>query len=131
MSLRTVKCFHRLASAFGARQLQAYCAGLFVFLLPQDLSFQTALDLHAYALATRDPALEELCVRFLAWNFEALTAAAAWARVPTALLRALLSRSELAVPSELALLTALDAWSRAAPGAWRAWCRGPLPHDPA
>lgn len=115
----TVKCLHKLASAFGAQQLQAYCAGLFAFLLPQDLSFQTALDLHAYALATRDPALEELCVQFLAWNFEALTGAEVWPRVPTALLRTLLSRTELAVPSELALLTALDAWSRekgAAPG---------------
>lgn len=119
VALPTVKCFHQLASTFGARQLQAYCAGLFAFLLPQDLSFQTTLDLHAYALATRDPALEELCVQFLAWNFEALTEAEAWPRVPAALLRALLSRSELAVPSELALLTALDAWSRekgAAPG---------------
>ncbi|XP_015418172.1 PREDICTED: galectin-3-binding protein, partial [Myotis davidii] len=79
----------------------------------------THLDLHASPLATRDPTLEELCVQFLAWNFEALTGAEAWPRVPTALLRALLSRSELAVPSELALLTALDAWSRekgAAPG---------------
>uniref|UniRef100_G1NXV2 Galectin 3 binding protein n=1 Tax=Myotis lucifugus TaxID=59463 RepID=G1NXV2_MYOLU len=119
VALPTVKCLHKLASVFGAQQLQAYCASLFAFLLPEDLSFQTALDLHAYALATRDPTLEELCVQFLAWNFEALTGAEAWPRVPTALLRALLSRSELAVPSELALLTALDAWSRekgAAPG---------------
>nr|KAF6295961.1 galectin 3 binding protein [Myotis myotis] len=119
VSLPNVKCLHKLASVFGAQQLQAYCAGLFAFLLPEDLSFQTALDLHAYALAMQDPTLEELCVQFLAWNFEALTGAEAWPRVPTALLRALLSRSELAVPSELALLTALDAWSRekgAAPG---------------
>lgn len=113
MSLPTVKCLHQLASTFGAGQLQAHCAGLFAFLLPQDLSFRTTLELHAYALATRDPALEELCVRFLAWNFEALTGAEAWPAVPPGLLRALLSRSELAVPSELALLTALDAWSRA------------------
>ncbi|EPQ18923.1 Galectin-3-binding protein [Myotis brandtii] len=60
VALPTVKCLHKLASVFGAQQLQAYCAGLFAFLLPEDLSFQTALDLHAYALATRDPTLEEL-----------------------------------------------------------------------
>lgn len=112
ISLSNVKCFHKLASAFGAKQLQRYCAGLFAVLLPQDPSFQTALDLYAYALASRDPVLEGLCVQFLAWNFQALTGAEAWLRVPTALLRDLLSRSELAVPSEAALLTALDAWSQ-------------------
>ncbi|KAM5310133.1 galectin-3-binding protein isoform 1-T2 [Glossophaga mutica] len=112
ISLSTVKCFHKLASTFGARRLQRHCAGLFAVLLPQDPSFQTALDLHAYALASRDPVLEDLCVQFLAWNFEALTGAEAWLRVPAALLRDLLSRSELAVTSEAALLTAVDAWSQ-------------------
>lgn len=107
-----MKCFHKLASAFGAKQLQSYCGHLFAFLLPQDPSFQTPLDLYAYALATQDPMLEELCVQFLAWNFEALMQAEAWPGVPTALLQVLLARSELAVPSELALLTALDAWSQ-------------------
>lgn len=112
VSLSTVKCFHKLASAFGAKQLQRHCASLFAILLPQDPSFQTALDLYAYALASRDPVLEGLCVQFLAWNFEALTGAEAWPRVPTALLLDLLSRSELAVTSEVALLTAIDAWSQ-------------------
>lgn len=112
VSLSSVKCFHKLASAFGAKQLQSYCGHLFAFLLPQDPSFQTPLDLYAYALATQDPMLEELCVQFLAWNFEALMQAEAWPGVPTALLQVLLARSELAVPSELALLTALDAWSQ-------------------
>ncbi|XP_054449358.1 galectin-3-binding protein [Pteronotus mesoamericanus] len=113
LSLSTVKCFHKLASAFGAQQLQRYCASLFAVLLPQDLSFQATLDLYDYALATRDATLEDLCEQFLAWNFEALTGAEAWLHVPTALLRALLSRSELAVPSETALLMAVDTWSQA------------------
>ncbi|XP_069337862.1 galectin-3-binding protein [Eulemur rufifrons] len=112
ISLSSVKCFHKLASAYGATQLQEYCAGLFASLLPQDPSFRMPLDLYAYALATKDPLLEELCVRFLAWNFEALTQAEAWPSVPTALLQVLLPKSELAVPSELALLKALDAWSQ-------------------
>ncbi|KAF6094587.1 galectin 3 binding protein [Phyllostomus discolor] len=112
VSLSNVKCFHKLASAFGAKRLQRHCASLFAVLLPQDPSFQTALDLYAYALASRDPVLESLCVQFLAWNFEALTGAEAWLRAPTALLRDLLSRSELAVPSEVALLMAVDAWSQ-------------------
>ncbi|XP_045383003.1 galectin-3-binding protein [Lemur catta] len=112
ISLSSVKCFHKLASAYGATQLQEYCASLFASLLPQDPSFRTPLDLYAYALATKDPLLEELCVQFLAWNFEALTQAEAWPSVPTALLQVLLPKSELAVPSELALLKALDAWSQ-------------------
>ncbi|XP_047562174.1 soluble calcium-activated nucleotidase 1 isoform X2 [Lutra lutra] len=112
VSLASMKCFHKLASAYGAQQLQSFCAGLFAILLPEDPSFQTPLDLYAYALAMRDPVLEELCVQFLAWNFEALTQAEAWPAVPTTLLRVLLSRSELAVSSELALLTALDVWSQ-------------------
>lgn len=111
VSLSSVKCLHKLASAYGAKQLQSYCAYLFAILLPQDPSFQTPLDLYTYALATQDPVLEELCVQFLAWNFEALTAAEAWTSVPPALLQVLLSKSELAVPSELALLTAVDVWS--------------------
>ncbi|XP_036920181.1 galectin-3-binding protein isoform X2 [Sturnira hondurensis] len=112
ISLSTVKCFHKLASAFGAKRLQHHCSSLFAVLLPKDPSFLTALDLYTYALASRDPVLEGLCVQFLAWNFEALTGAEAWLRVPTALLRDLLSRSELAVTSEVALLTAVDAWSQ-------------------
>lgn len=106
-----MKCLHKLASAYGAKQLQRYCALLFATLVPQDLSFRTALDLHAYALATGDPRLEAICLQFLAWNFEALTCATAWPSVPPALLQVLLSRSDLAVPSELVLLMAVEAWS--------------------
>ncbi|XP_027480775.1 galectin-3-binding protein isoform X2 [Zalophus californianus] len=112
ISLTSVKCFHKLASDYRAWRLQSFCASLFAVLLPEDPSFQTPLDLYTYALATRDPVLEELCVQFLAWNFKALTQAEAWPGVPTALLQVLLSRSELAVPSELALLMALDVWSQ-------------------
>lgn len=106
-----MKCLHKLASAYGAERLQGYCAHLFAMLIPQDLSFQTALDLHAYALATQDPRLEAICLQFLAWNFEALTGATAWPSVTPTLLQALLSRSDLAVSSELALLKAVEAWS--------------------
>lgn len=111
ISLSSVKCLHKLASAYGAERLQGYCARLFAVLIPQDLSFQTALDLHAYALATQDPRLEAICLHFLAWNFEALTAATAWPSVTPTLLQALLSRSDLAVSSELVLLKAVEAWS--------------------
>ena len=73
MSLSSVKCLHKFASAYQAKQLQSYCGHLFAILIPQDPSFRTPLELYAYALATRDPVLEEICVQFLAWNFGALT----------------------------------------------------------
>ncbi|XP_008996096.2 galectin-3-binding protein [Callithrix jacchus] len=111
ITLSSVKCFHKLASAYGAKQLQGYSGSLFAILLPRDPSFQMPLDLYAYAVATGDPLLEKLCLQFLAWNFEALTQAEAWPSVPTDLLQLLLLRSDLAVPSELALLKAVDTWS--------------------
>ncbi|XP_054987363.1 galectin-3-binding protein isoform X2 [Sorex araneus] len=113
VSIATVKCFHKLASAYEAPRLQAHCGRLFAVVLPEDPSFQTALDLYSYGLASRDPVLEGVCLQFLAWNFQALAESEAWPRVPATLLQALLPRSELAVPSELALLKALDAWSQA------------------
>ncbi|XP_075846071.1 galectin-3-binding protein [Microtus pennsylvanicus] len=112
VTMSSVKCLHKLASAYEATQLRDYCGRLFATLLPQDPSFHTPLDLYAYAQATRDSVLEELCVQFLAWNFEPLTQAEAWLTVPTTLLQALLSNSELAVSSELDLLKAVDQWSR-------------------
>ncbi|XP_034363468.1 galectin-3-binding protein [Arvicanthis niloticus] len=113
VSMSSVKCLHKLASAFGARQLQDYCGQLFATLLPQDPTFRTPLDLYAYARATGDSVLEDLCVQFLAWNFEPLTRAEAWSAVPTTLIQALLPKSELAVSSELVLLKAVDQWSTA------------------
>lgn len=111
--MSSVKCLHKLASAYGATELQDYCGRLFATLLPQDPTFHTPLDLYAYARATRDSVLEDLCVQFLAWNFEPLTQAEAWLAVPTSLIQALLLRSELAVSSELDLLKAVDQWSTA------------------
>ncbi|XP_060027866.1 galectin-3-binding protein isoform X2 [Erinaceus europaeus] len=112
VSLSSVKCFHKLASANGAEQLQVYCDHRFATLLLQDPSFQLPLDLYTYALAMQNSKLEGVCVQFLAWNFEALMQAKVWPYVPVSLLQDLLSRSELAVPSEYALLQALDIWSR-------------------
>lgn len=112
VSLMSIKCLHKLASAYRAVQLQDYCGSLFSTLLPQDPSFRTTLDLYAYAQLSGDALLEERCVQFLAWNFGALTQSQAWLSIPTALLQALLFRSDMTVPSELSLLQALDAWSR-------------------
>lgn len=110
--MSSVKCLHKIASAYGATQLQDYCGRLFATLLPQDPTFHTPLDLYAYARATGDSLLEDLCVQFLAWNFEPLTQAEVWLSAPFTLLQAVLPKSELAVSSEVDLLKALDQWSR-------------------
>lgn len=111
VSMSSVKCLHKLASAYGATELQDYCGRLFATLLPQDPTFHTPLDLYAYARATGDSVLEDLCVQFLAWNFEPLTQSESWSAVPATLIQALLPKSELAVSSELDLLKAVDQWS--------------------
>lgn len=113
VSMSSVKCLHKLASAYRATELQDYCGRLFATLLPQDPTFHTPLELYEYAQATGDSVLEALCVQFLAWNFEPLTQAEAWLSVPNALIQALLPKSELAVSSELDLLKAVDRWSTA------------------
>lgn len=110
--MSSVKCLHKIASAYGATQLQDYCGRLFATLLPQDPTFHTPLDLYAYARATGDSLLEDLCVQFLAWNFEPLTQAEVWLSTPFPLLQAVLPKSELAVSSEVDLLKAVDQWSR-------------------
>uniref|UniRef100_A0A8C6RR73 Galectin-3-binding protein n=1 Tax=Nannospalax galili TaxID=1026970 RepID=A0A8C6RR73_NANGA len=112
VTMSSVKCLHKLASAYGAMQLRDYCGRLFATLLPQDSTFRTPLDLYAYAQTTGDSVLEDLCVQFLAWNFEPLTQVEAWSSVPTTLLQALLPKNELAISSELDLLRALDLWSK-------------------
>ncbi|XP_055448532.1 galectin-3-binding protein [Psammomys obesus] len=111
VTMSSVKCLHKIASAYGATKLRDYCGRLFATLLPQDPTFRTPLDLYAYAQATGDSVLEDLCVQFLAWNFEPLTKAEAWQSVPLSLLQALLPRSELVVSSELDMLKAVDQWS--------------------
>ncbi|XP_051015110.1 LOW QUALITY PROTEIN: galectin-3-binding protein [Acomys russatus] len=111
VTMSSVKCLHKIASAYGATQLRDYCGQLFATLLPQDPTFHTPLELYEYARVTGDSVLEDLCVQFLAWNFEPLTQAEAWLSAPLSLLQAVLPKSELAVSSEVDLLKAVDEWS--------------------
>lgn len=131
MSLSSVKCLHKLASAYQAEQLQSYCGHLLPSSSPKDPSFRTPLELCAYALATRDPVLEEICVQFLAWN-RGLTQAEAWLSVPPGLLQDLLSRTRTSGAQLTGLLRAVDEWSRrGAPPTrkWRLGGEGAVPHD--
>ncbi|XP_069511329.1 galectin-3-binding protein-like isoform X2 [Ambystoma mexicanum] len=110
MSSSSVKCIHKMASTYGVTALQEYCGQLFALVLPADSTFKTQLDLYSYAISSDDALLEGLCLQYLAWNCEAFSQSAAWLRLTSEQLRALLSRTDVVVPSELFLLKALESW---------------------
>lgn len=81
--------------------------------LPEDPTFQNLNSIYEYAVLTDDEALQEVCVRFLAWNCEALIRSPAWENLPFDLVKALLSRSDLVVRSENIILNGLERWAAA------------------
>ncbi|XP_043946454.1 galectin-3-binding protein-like isoform X2 [Protopterus annectens] len=111
ITLLSAQCIHKMASSYGAKELQEYCGQLFSHLLPQDPTFKSQVAFYNYALETGDALLEELCLQFLAWNLEAFTKSLAWFDLNIKQLRVLLERSDLVIPSEIFLLKALEAWT--------------------
>ncbi|XP_078510090.1 galectin-3-binding protein isoform X2 [Lissotriton helveticus] len=110
MPFSAVRCIHKMASTYGVRALQQYCSHLFALILPADPTFRTQVDLCSYAVSTEDVQLEELCLQYLAWNCEAFSESSAWLGLSFKLLRALLARSDIVIPSEHHLLMALQRW---------------------
>ncbi|KAJ7315899.1 hypothetical protein JRQ81_002061 [Phrynocephalus forsythii] len=108
----SVKCFHKLASAYYVPVLQAYCAQVFPALTPLDPSFRIQLDLYDYSLATGDAQLQNVLMQHLAWNCDALTHTEAWKALTPEKMEALLSRTDLVIESEWSLLKALDLWAQ-------------------
>ncbi|XP_054833749.1 galectin-3-binding protein [Eublepharis macularius] len=113
IALDSVKCYHNLASAYGASGLQADCRQIFPYLLPSDPSFRGPLELYEYSLSSGDIPLQELILQFLAWNCEDLSNTEAWLRLKPAHMEALLSRSDVVIESEWSLWKALDRWAQA------------------
>ncbi|XP_061079261.1 uncharacterized protein LOC133114081 [Conger conger] len=111
ISASSAQCLHKLASDFGIKQLQADTGRLFRLLLPWDSTFHTQASLYQYSVLTGDLALQETCLQYLAWNFEALVTSSAWPTLSRDTLEALLSRSDLVVPDEAFLLRALESWA--------------------
>uniref|UniRef100_A0A8C4SYE1 Galectin-3-binding protein n=1 Tax=Erpetoichthys calabaricus TaxID=27687 RepID=A0A8C4SYE1_ERPCA len=103
-------CFHMLASEYKVIDLKEYTANLFTWMLPEDNTFQTQVSLFKYAVSTNDLILQENCVRFLAWNCEALINSSLWDELPAAILEALLSRSDVVTPSEEYLFRGVERW---------------------
>ncbi|XP_036409107.1 galectin-3-binding protein A-like [Megalops cyprinoides] len=112
ISASSAQCLHKLASDLGVERLRDEAGQLFGLLLPGDASFHTPALLYEYAVQTEDLPLQETCLQYLAWNCEALMASPAWAQLSRHALEALLSRSDVAVPSEAALLQGVEGWIR-------------------
>lgn len=106
----SVQCFHSMASAFGVKQLMEDTGRLFHKILAEDTSFHSQLSLFEYAVKTEDLLLQEDCLQYLAWNFQNLTESLAWPTVSSEVLRALLSRSDLVLLNEYALLQSVEGW---------------------
>lgn len=110
VTFSSVQCFHSMASAFGVKQLMEDTGRLFHKILAEDTSFHSQLSLFEYAVETGDSLLQEDCLRYLAWNFQNLTASPAWPNVSAKVLKSLLSRSDLVLPDEYALLQIVERW---------------------
>ncbi|KAM4664982.1 galectin-3-binding protein-like [Discoglossus pictus] len=110
VTLPSVKCIHQLASTYKISSLQEYSAQFFSILIPHDQSFKKQLDLLTYAESSEDPNLRMLCLQYLSWNFETFSKSSAWYTLTVGQLRSLLSRTDIVVKSELALLEALQNW---------------------
>lgn len=102
-----------MASSWGLTELQNEAEHVFRLFLTEDADFRNQNLFYAYAVWAGDAALQEACLRFLAWNCEALIRSPAWTNLPFHLLHALLSRSDLVVCNETVLLVALERWAAA------------------
>ncbi|XP_077184239.1 galectin-3-binding protein [Paroedura picta] len=113
ITLDSVKCIHKLASAYGVPGLQADCRQIFPYLLPLDPSFHGALELYEHSLSSEDSPLQQLILQYLAWNCEGLFRTKAWLGLKPDKMEVLLSRTDLVVESEWSLLKSLDRWAQA------------------
>lgn len=113
ITVSSAQCIHKMASDWGLKQLQGEAGRLFSWLLLEDSTFQTQSSLYEYSVSTGDKALQQTCLRFLAWNCEALIRSPAWTSLPQGTVKALLSRSDLVIPNEAFILKGLESWEAA------------------
>lgn len=113
LTLSSTYCVLKMASDWGLTEIQNEAADLFRLFLPQDPTFQSQASFCKYALHTGDEALQETCLRYLAWNCEALIGSPVWTNLTLDLVKALVSRSDLVVQNETVILSGLERWAAA------------------
>uniref|UniRef100_A0A667WJ87 SRCR domain-containing protein n=1 Tax=Myripristis murdjan TaxID=586833 RepID=A0A667WJ87_9TELE len=110
ITLSSAQCIHKMASDWSVKPLQHEAANFFSWFLPDDPTFHTPRSFYEYAVLTDDRSLQETCLRYLAWNCEALIRSPVWRSLSLDLVKALLSRSDLVVPNETYLFKGLKSW---------------------
>lgn len=110
VSFSSVQCLHWLSSKFEVEQLKRDISLLFNQILPDDSSFETALSVHEYAAETNDLVLQEICVQYMAWNFQNFSQTSVWTQISVDLLSSLLIRSDIVVSEEWFVLQAVENW---------------------
>uniref|UniRef100_A0A3Q4MJH7 Galectin-3-binding protein B-like n=1 Tax=Neolamprologus brichardi TaxID=32507 RepID=A0A3Q4MJH7_NEOBR len=113
VTLASSHCILKMASDWGLTEYHNEAANLFRRFLPEDPTFQSQNSLYEYAVRRSDDTLQQLCLRYLAWNCEALINSPAWTSLPFNLVKALLSRSDLVVRNETVVLSGLERWAEA------------------
>ncbi|XP_044056351.1 galectin-3-binding protein A-like [Siniperca chuatsi] len=109
-TLSSAQCIFKMASNWGLTELHNEVANIFRLFLPEDATFHSQNSFYQYAVFIGDEALQEVCLRYLAWNYEALIRSPAWTNLPFGLVKALLSRSDLVVSNETVILNGLERW---------------------
>ncbi|XP_026201714.1 galectin-3-binding protein B-like isoform X2 [Anabas testudineus] len=113
ITLSSSCCILNMASNWGVKEIQNEAQHLFRLFLTEDAMFQNQNFFYEYVVRTGDEALQEVCLRFLAWNCEALIRSPVWTNLPFNLVKALLSRSDLVVRNETVILRGLERWAAA------------------
>lgn len=107
ITLSSAQCLHQLSYIYQLQQLLEEIGRIFTLLLPQDNTFRTQVSLYEYGVRTKDMLLQENVLQYLSWNFESLVDSLVWKTVSIHMLKALLSRSDLVVKSEIFVLQTL------------------------
>lgn len=110
VTFSSVQCLHWLSSTFGVEHLKRDTSLLFNQILPDDSSFETPVSVHEYAVDTNDFVLQEICVQYMAWNFQNFCQSPSWTHISVDLLSSLLVRSDLVLQEELFVLKAVESW---------------------
>ncbi|XP_012720233.2 galectin-3-binding protein A [Fundulus heteroclitus] len=112
-TLNSSYCIIKMAHDWGLGELQDEAATIFREFLPEDSTFQSQISVWQYAEVISDETLKDVCLRYLAWNCEALIHSPAWTKLPLSLVEALLSRSDILAHNETVLLHGLEKWAAA------------------
>lgn len=97
-----------MPSDWGLTEFQNETANILRIFLPEDATFLSQNSIYEYALFTGDEALQEIYIRYLAWNCDALIHSPAWTNLLFGLVKALMSRSDLVVSNETVILNGLE-----------------------